>query len=190
MLEPRLLEEALSTLGAVLEDRGLHFELVTLGGSSLMLLGLLDRPTKDLDVVALVRQGRYVPARPFPDELRRAAQDVGRALDLGEDWLNPGPTDLLTFGLPEGFEDRAHRKTYGGLVLHVADRRDQICFKVYAAADQGPRSKHLRDLELLGPTREELLRSGRWARTHDPSDGFLVELRGLFEHLGVANADL
>ena len=44
------LERALETLGAVLEQRGLRFELVAIGGSSLLLLGLISRPTGDLDL--------------------------------------------------------------------------------------------------------------------------------------------
>ena len=59
MLGPALLEEALQTLGAVLRQRGLSFEAVTIGGSSLMLLGLINRPTRDLDLAALVSHGEY-----------------------------------------------------------------------------------------------------------------------------------
>ncbi|MCU1494824.1 MAG: hypothetical protein JWO62_2588 [Acidimicrobiaceae bacterium] len=44
------LEEALRTLGSVLEQRVHPFGLLVVGGSSLLLLGLLDRPTGDLDV--------------------------------------------------------------------------------------------------------------------------------------------
>jgi hypothetical protein len=48
MLDPSSLEEALQTLGAVLQERGLSFEAIAIGGSSLMLLGLINRPTRDL----------------------------------------------------------------------------------------------------------------------------------------------
>jgi hypothetical protein len=70
------LEEAIDTLGAVLSDRGLHYELVVVGGGSLMLLGLLDRPTKDIDIVALVREGKYQSAEPLPKPLEEAVKDV------------------------------------------------------------------------------------------------------------------
>jgi hypothetical protein len=46
------LEDALDTLGALLEARDLQYSLVAVGGGSLLLLGLLQRPTKDLDIVA------------------------------------------------------------------------------------------------------------------------------------------
>jgi hypothetical protein len=69
VLGPSLLEEALQTLGAVLQERGLSFEAVAIGGSSLMLLGLINRPTRDLDVAALVSRGDYVKADPMPPQL-------------------------------------------------------------------------------------------------------------------------
>jgi len=47
MLDPGSLEAALDALGRVLAARGLAYELVTVGGSSLMLLGLL-RPLAGL----------------------------------------------------------------------------------------------------------------------------------------------
>lgn len=68
-LDASLLDHALRALGAVLEQRGRRFEIVTVGGSSLLLLGLGHRATRDLDVVALVEGGRYVRATPLPDSL-------------------------------------------------------------------------------------------------------------------------
>jgi hypothetical protein len=56
IVDASFLELALDALGAVLARRGEHFELVTIGGSSLMLLGVLARPTRDLDVVALAER--------------------------------------------------------------------------------------------------------------------------------------
>ena len=51
------LERALEMLGELIADRGLSFEVHAIGGGSLLLLGLLDRPTEDLDLVAIVRAG-------------------------------------------------------------------------------------------------------------------------------------
>src|SRR5712691_1687494 len=98
MLGPALLEQALQTLGAVLRQRGLSFEAVAIGGSSLMLLGLINRPTRDLDLAALVWQGKYVKADPLPADLAEAARDVANALGLPANWLNAGPTSLVDSG--------------------------------------------------------------------------------------------
>jgi hypothetical protein len=175
-IDSNSLKEALGVLGQVLTDRGLTFEIVAIGGGSLLLLKLIDRTTKDLDLVALLQNGKLVSADPMPEALMKAARDVGKALGLNADWLNIGPASLLKAGLPKGFLGRAHTQHYGGLTIHLADRFDQICFKLYAAVDQGPRSKHFADLVLLKPTPDELQRAKEWCVTHDVSEVFAEEL--------------
>ena len=161
MLEPESLEEALSALGRVLASRGLAYDLVTVGGSSLMLLGLIERPTRDLDVIALIGDGLYIKANSLPTPLLQAVGDVGGVFQLGPDWINAGPADLLDFGLPQGFSERTEVRRYGPLTLHIASRRDQVALKVYAAADHGPGSKHFQDLQVLAPTPDELVAGAR-----------------------------
>ncbi len=188
-IDGRTLDEALTTLGEVLASRGLAYEIVAIGGSGLMLLGLMARPTRDLDALALVQDGVYVSADPFPPALKDAVVSTGRALGLPDDWLNPGPTELLRFGLPDGFESRVSRREYGGLTLQVAGRLDQICFKLYAAVDQGVGSKHAADLRRLEPTESELLGAARWTRTQDPSDGYREVLIATLVAFGVEADD-
>lgn len=124
--------------------------------------------------------------------LSEAATEVGAALGLGSQWLNTGPAGLLDFGLPRGLEERVTIREFGALQVHLPAREDLICFKLYALVDQGPRSKHMTDLLALKPTSDELIEAARWTRTHDPSVGFLGELRGALAHLGVevSNVDL
>jgi hypothetical protein len=116
------LEEALATLGELLETRGHAFEIVAIGGGSLLLLELLSRPTKDLDVVALARSTTLERADPLPPALRDAVKDVAAALNLAEDWLNPGPASLFDLGLPGGFRERLTVRRFGGLTIHIAGR--------------------------------------------------------------------
>jgi len=189
MLGPTLLEEALLTLGTVLHQRGVSFEAVAIGGSSLMLLGLIDRPTRDLDLAALVSHGAYVKADPLPPQLVEAAADVGNALGLSADWLNPGPTSIVDTGFPEGFASRVEVRHYGGLTLHIASRYDQIFLKLYAAADQSPGSKHADDLRRLQPSRDELAAAARWTMSQDPSEGFRHLLRNALLEVGAHVVD-
>lgn len=189
MISPGSLDEVLSALGATLADRGLAYEVVVVGGSGLLLLGLTARPTRDVDVVAIRLDGEFRKPAPLPPSLLEASADVARAFDLRTDWLNAGPADLMDFGLPDGFAERLRPKTYGGLTLHVIGRSDQIALKLYAAADQGRDSRHIQDLRALEPSESELLDSGRWAMTHDPSSGFRSELVLLLAHIGVEDAE-
>jgi hypothetical protein len=184
------LETVLRALGELLAARDLHYEVVLIGGGNLILRGLISRPsTKDLDLLGAWTVTGVVPMRPMPQPLRTAAADVARAYDLATDWLNLGPESLLDLGLPDGFLARLERRDYGGLVTWLAGRFDMICFKLYAAVDQGPRSRHLQDLRELGPSQDELLFAARWSRTHDPSDGYRSLLADALDQLGVVDAD-
>ena len=186
-LTPSSIREALKTLGAILEDRNLHYEIVVIGGGALQLIGLITRPTKDLDVVALAGAESLTSASPLPAPLVQAVEDVARALELELDWLNPGPTDLLDLGLPRGFEGRTTSEAFGTLTVHYAAREDQIAFKLYAAADHWPhQGKHWQDLQALAPSPEQLRSAARWCMSHDPSPGFAdMLLRPLLTALGV-----
>jgi len=93
MFEAADLRQALNTLGALLEDRGHSFELVAIGGGGLLLLEIIERPTKDLDALALVENGDYKYARPLPAALAEAVADTAGVLGLAPDWLNSGPAD-------------------------------------------------------------------------------------------------
>ena len=172
------LEQALRSLGAVLEGLGISCGVLVAGGSSLLLLGLIDRPTADLDIIGLTTGDRYVKAESLPEFLSEAASDVGAALGLPAKWLNNGPASLFDFGLPEGFEGRVSVLHFGTLEVHVMGRFDILCFTLYAAVDQsGQReSKHLVDLREMRPTPQELIQAALWTRTHDPSEGFNQEL--------------
>ncbi len=184
------LETALAALGELLAARRLHYEVVLVGGGNLILRELINRPTtKDLDVLGERTADGVTPIRPLPGPLRDAVIDVGRTYGLADDWLNTGPDSLLDLGLPDGFVERLERRDYGGLVAWLADRFDMVCFKLYAAVDQGPRSRHFQDLRDLDPEHDDLLAAARWARSHDPSPGFRSLLVETLRALGVEDAN-
>lgn len=181
------LEEALMVLGQLLEDKGHYYEIVVIGGGSLLLLKQIERTTKDLDLVALIKNGQFVSADPLPHILLQSAEEVGKALELGKDWLNIGPAALLNMGLPPGFMNRMHTRHYKGLTIHLADRFDQIFFKLYASVDQGPRSKHFADLIALKPTFAELEQAKSWCISHDVSESFESEINKAMESISASS---
>jgi hypothetical protein len=184
------LETALAALGELLAARGQHYEVVLVGGGNLILRELIDRPTtKDLDILGERTSDGVIPIRPLPGALRDAVIDVGRTYGLADDWLNTGPDSLLDLGLPDGFTGRLERRDFGGLVAWLAGRFDMVCFKLFAAVDQGPRSRHFQDLRDLDPDRDDLLAAARWATSHDPSSGFRSLLVETLWALGMEDAD-
>lgn len=189
-LNDRNTHELLAALGEQLAQRETRVELVVIGGSALLALGLVHRATRDVDVVALLVSGDVADPRPLPESLLEAAERVRNDFDLPADWLNAAPASLLDFGLPQGFVERLESREYGpALVVHFASRTDQIHFKLYAMVDQGA-GKHEADLVALAPTPDELLAAARWTRTHDPSDGFRQELVSALSYLGVEDGTL
>jgi hypothetical protein len=186
MFEADSLRQALSTLGVLLEDRGLTFEIVAIGGGGLLLLGVIQRPTKDLDALALIEAGEYRVARPLPEDLREAIEDTADVLNLEKDWLNPSPTGQLKQGLPPGFPDRTTRHEFGGLIVHLADRYDQVCLKLYAAADSAPGSKHVKDLIDLDPSAREIRDAAEWVKRQDTGVEFASFVDAVIAHVEAA----
>lgn len=162
--------------------------LVVCGGAALIATGLHHRTTVDVDVVALIGPGgTLVSPAPLPAHLIGSATEVAQTCHLPPDWLNNGPSSdaggLFQMGLPAGFQERLHPRSYGShLTVHFIDRLDQIHFKLYAAVDRG--GYHISDLEALHPTDGELVAAAMWATTHDVSEGFRALLRQLLESLG------
>src|ERR1700754_5356236 len=108
-ITPESTDVLLGALGEQLTARGERFELVVIGGSALLALGLIERATKDVDIVAFHSDGDLESADPLPEGLVAARDLVARDFSLLPRWLNPGPAKLLEFGLPDGFAARVRR---------------------------------------------------------------------------------
>lgn len=186
------IDQVLSALGEQLAAmKKSPLDLLVCGGSALHALRLVTRPTKDVDVVALLLKtpadGLVMhTAKPLPPHLMEAAAKVGRDLHLKDGWLNPGPTSALDFGLPEGVLTRVETRSYGDyLTVRFISRYDQIHFKLYAAVDQA--GKHYQDLLELKPSGRELEDAARWSMTHDVSEGYRGEVKRILGEMGHAD---
>jgi hypothetical protein len=179
----RLLDGRLAIAGAP------AYNLVVCGGTALMANDLVQRTTKDVDIVAMADdEGSLIDPAPLPDPLVKAAQEVADDLGLPDSWLNNGPSSgdggIFRLGLPLDFSERLSWERFGKkLTVAFVDRIDQIHFKLYAAVDQFG-SYHASDLKELDPTDEELLTAAAWTRTHDPSVGYLESLMMFFRKYG------
>ncbi|MBW2040034.1 MAG: hypothetical protein JRI46_10675 [Deltaproteobacteria bacterium] len=136
------LEEILSALDRQI---GIHggssIALVVCGGTALAALGLVDRTTKDVDILAWAEETeeglKIRQIEKFPQWLIGAAKIVARDFGLPENWLNLGPASQVESGLPDGFEGRLVKIDYGrSLTVYFISRTDQIYFKLYAAVDR------------------------------------------------------
>lgn len=169
------IEQYLAKLAEIYEALGGRPLTITIcGGAALMILGLVDRTTKDIDLVE--------PHR-LPAEFDEAARVVAREYGLPGNWINQGPKQLAEMGLPPQFHERAVVRKYGKkLEVRLTSRRDQIFFKMYAAVDRG--GYHADDLKKLKPTDAELADAARWCMTHDVSAVFKDVLTDMLEKLG------
>jgi hypothetical protein len=184
---PHELARSLELLDRFLTDAKYSAQLVVCGGAGLALLNFISRPTKDVDVLALLDDsGFLVNAKPLPEPVRLAAERVANALGLPNDWLNDGPALQIKFGFPVGIEQRLIPRRFGAnLTVHFIGRLDQIHLKLFAAADQGA-GRHVDDLLALRPTEEELETAARWVAKQDASEAFSGILRDMLRKLGYA----
>jgi len=116
-----------------LAARGLRFEAIVVGGAALNMLGVVQRETKDCDVL--------VPM--IPEAIRRAAAEFAEhhsrqeGPGLGDEWINNGTASMVPILRP-GWRERL-APVYRGeaLALDTLDRVDLLGTKLFALCDRG-----------------------------------------------------
>ena len=153
---PRLTIEAFDRH---LADLGLRFEGVIIGGSALVLMGVVSRLTRDVDVLMpTLPEAIANAARDFAGQQRQAGHDII------DDWLNNGPVQLGEV-LPAGWRDRVEPLFKGeAIVFNTLGRIDLLMSKLFALADRG---SDLEDCLALKPTTEELAECLPWLEQQD-----------------------
>ena len=169
-----------------------QYNLIVCGGAALIGANLINRVTKDVDIVALCDNNmKLIDPSPLPENLLKAAEIVAEELALTGDWLNNGPSrddgGLFRLGLPDGLTSRLIRKNFGEkLTVFFISRIDQIFFKLYASVDQFG-SYHADDLDSLEPTQDELIEAAKWSMSHDPSEGYRFSMKLFLSEFGYGN---
>ncbi len=184
------LDRALDATGALLARRGQEAAIVVVGGTALNLLGVVDRVTRDVDVIATAtvrpdgEPGAIRPPDPLPAPLAEVVATVARDLGLPLDWLNTTVGGQWKTGLPAGFAGRISWQRLGGLWVGLAGRIDLIYLKLYAAADDiGPASRHVKDLVALRPSPKELTAGRAWVESQDPSPAIAEALQRVIAYV-------
>lgn len=128
MLGSKELEDVLAAVGDLLQAEGERVGIVVVGGASLNLLGLIERTTSDVDVIARVHlsddgpEQALVPPKPMPEPLVGAIETVARDFDLPADWMNAVIGAQWKLGLPPYLEEDLTWRTYGGLRVGLVGR--------------------------------------------------------------------
>ncbi len=160
ILTGQRIEELLTAVGELLKAESYSCSIIVVGGASLNLLGLLERTTKDVDVVARAEEkgGRkiFVQPDPLPEPLERAIAIVARDFGLPTDWMNTRVATQWPKGLPKFLFEEIEWRQFSSLEAGIVGRRTLITLKLHAAADRDADSVHYQDLLALAPTDAEL----------------------------------
>lgn len=189
MLNHSDIDRALQAVGELLAADGERHSIVVIGGAALNLLGVVDRTTRDVDIVAFTQTpGEHAaltrPPEPLPDSLARAIAQVARDFNLPDNWLNRGPAGQWDVGLPPGFAERVTWRQYAALDVGLSARIDLIFFKLEAAADQpNANNRHFNDLVALRPNSEELQQAADWVRSQNAGPEFHSILDTVIDHV-------
>ncbi|MDH5676327.1 MAG: DUF6036 family nucleotidyltransferase [Myxococcales bacterium] len=135
------------------------YQATVIGGAALQLMGVIDRPTKDCDVLD----------PELPPDVVKAADDYAATLggSLSPGWFNNGPISV-TRTLPADWTSRV-RLLYSGeaIVLRTLGREDLLRSKLFALVD---RNIDQPDCVALKPARQELHALLPWLDDQDGNE--------------------
>lgn len=168
--------EIINHFDQYLSIKGLQFEAVAIGGAALNLLGVVNRPTKDCDILC----------PEIPAEIAEASQSFAVKLRkeggvLADGWLNNGPVSLADH-LLQGWEDRL-QPLFVGKAIHLRSlhRSDLLCAKLFALCDRGI---DLADCIALAPTADELAIVLSWLEQQDANPDWPAHVSATLADLG------
>lgn len=167
--------ELIPRFDTFLAERGLALEAIATGGAALALLGIINRETRDCDLIEPeLSSALHEAARAFAAELR----DQGEI--LRDDWLNNGPASLGPL-LPEGWKNRLQSIHHGQVLrLWSLGRPELLLAKLWALCDRG---LDLGDCIALAPTAEELTQAEAWIVTQDLNPDWPTHVRATLADL-------
>lgn len=132
-----------------LKERKLKFSGVVIGGSALFLLEIINRSTRDFDLLE----------REIPKEISAAAKSFALENGLSEHWLNSDPVEFIKY-LPSNWRSEIELIFEGeALQLWTIARIELLKAKVWAYCD---RSKDYDDILAMRPNAIDLENVKDW----------------------------
>ncbi len=159
----------LMAFDSFLLKRGLEFQGTIIGGAALLVMGVIDRATEDVDCLEPTLSPDIKAAATA---FRSAYQGPGAPLK--EEWLNNGPASLIQ-DLPAGWEARRVPLFEGrALKLQTLGRMDLLRSKVFAFCD---RQLDFQDCLALKPSAGELRALQPWLKERDLNEQWPEHVR-------------
>jgi hypothetical protein len=182
----RKAEDMLSALGTVLEEQDIvPVDILICGAMALLLQGIIDRPTRDIDGLGLVveEEGSLVLRKPLMShEFNAAVERVGALFNEGKHWFSTAAIILHDdTELPADIVERAQLRRYGKrLTVRLCSRLHMICLKMWAAIHRG--EPDIGDLVEMKISIEEARVAAEWCLEQD--SGALPEILAILEEVG------
>ena len=163
--------DIISDFDSYLDKQSLSFEAIIVGGAALALLKIINRGTRDVDLLTT----------PIPPIIEKAARDFALLKGLSETWLNNAPSTLAR-DLPKNWENRTQLAFTGKVMtLWTLDRQDLIISKLYAACDR--QVNDVADLLAIKPTDPELDNACHWVSTLDANPDWPKHVFNVTRHI-------
>jgi len=170
-----IVKDTLRRFDKFLEQRGLKLSAVLVGGAALGLLGVIDRQTRDCDVLC---PDLTTAVLDSAIEFAKAQRQLGTPLD--DEWLNNGPSSLVK-QLPLGWDTRLRQVFSGSSIsLSTLGHTDLLLSKLFALCDRGT---DLPDCLALKPTLDDLKESLPWLVEQDANELWPQHVRDTIDDL-------
>lgn len=166
-------ESIVKSFDEFLAKNSLKFESIVIGGAALIIMGVIQRETVDIDCLD----------PKIPEEILNAAQEFRKSnpnLSLSESWINNGP-DSLVKDLPKGWRHRIVPLYNGNAItFYTLGRLDLLMTKLFAFCD---RDIDLNDCLRLKPTVHELEQCFSWVVNQDANPHWSKNVENHFRFL-------
>ena len=179
-------EDMLSALGTILEEQDTDpVDLVICGAMVLLMQGVIDRPTRDIDGLGLVKEegGSLVLTKPLMgDEFNAAVERVGNLYGEGKHWISMAAIILHDdTDLPPDIVERAELRRFGKhLTVRLCSRQHMVSLKMWSAIDRG--EPDIGDLVKMQVSEMEARAAAAWCLEQDGEK--LPEIVAVLEEIG------